>query len=134
MSLPRNENLTKASQNLRRNMTKEERHLWYDFLKNYPVQFNRQKVIGSYNVDFYCHKAKLMVELDGSWHFEEIGCENDEYRTTFLNNLGLDVMRIANNGIWSNFTGVCEAIDCMVQERTYPHQSAGADIFSQEKP
>jgi very-short-patch-repair endonuclease len=125
MSLPRNKNLTKTSQNLRRNMTKEERHLWYDFLKNYPVQFKRQKVIGSYIVDFYCHKAKLIVELDGSQHFEEIGFEDDVNRTKYLNNLGLDVMRIANNEIWSNFTGVCEAIDHRVQARTYPHPSAG---------
>jgi very-short-patch-repair endonuclease len=125
MSLPRNKNLTKTSQNLRRNMTKEERHLWYDFLKNYPVQFYRQKVIGSYVVDFYCHQAKLIIELDGSQHFEDIGCKNDTFRTLYLNNLGLDVMRIPNNEIWNNFPGVCEAIEQMVQERASPHQSAG---------
>ena len=106
-------------------MTKEERHHWYDFLKNYPVQFNRQKVIGNYIVDFYCHKAKLIVELDGSQHFDEIGSENDVNKTKYLNNLGLDVLRIANNEIWSNFAGVCEGIDQIVQTRTSPHQSAG---------
>ena len=105
-------------------MTKEERHLWYDFLKTYPVQFNRQKVIGNYIVDFYCHKAKLIIELDGSQHFENIGCKNDAFRTINLNNLRLDVMRIPNNEIWNNFPGVCQAIDQMVQERIYPHQSA----------
>jgi len=62
-------------------MTKEERHLWYDFLKNYPIQFNRQKVIGSYIVDFYCHKAKLVVELDGSQHSQDNALKNDLTRT-----------------------------------------------------
>ena len=76
MRLPKNKNLTRTSQTLRRNMTKEERHLWYDFLKMYPVQFNRQKVIGNYIVDFYCHTAKLVVELDGSQHFD---CTNSPY-------------------------------------------------------
>ena len=105
-------------------MTKEERHLWYGFLKNYPMQFNRQKVIGSYIVDFYCHQAKLVVELDGSQHFDDIGCKNDSFRTKYLENLGLEVMRIPNNEIWADYSGVCEAIDQMVQERTCPHQSA----------
>jgi very-short-patch-repair endonuclease len=106
-------------------MTKEERHLWYDFLKNYPVQINRQKVIGNYIVDFYCHQAKLIIELEGSQHFEDIGCEKDTFRTKYLDNLGLDVMRIPNNEIRINFHGVCEAIDQLVKDRIYPHQSAG---------
>jgi very-short-patch-repair endonuclease len=122
-SPPKNKNLTKTSQNLRRNMTNEERHLWYDFLKTYPVQFNRQKVIGSYFVDFYCHTAKLDVELDSSQHFDDTKCLHDAFRTEYLNNLGLDVMRIPNNEIWTNFPGVCEAIDQIVQERIDPHPS-----------
>jgi very-short-patch-repair endonuclease len=105
-------------------MSKEERHLWYDFLKTYPVQFNRQKVIGSYIVDFYCHTAKLVVELDGSQHFDDTMCQHDAFRTEYLNNLGFDVLRIPNNEIWTNFPGVCEAIDQIVQERIDPHQSA----------
>jgi very-short-patch-repair endonuclease len=124
MSLPKNRNLTKTAQNLRRSITREERHLWYDFLRNYPVQFNRQKVIGSYIVDFYCHQAKLIIELDGSQHFEDSGCKKDAFRTIYLKNLGLDVIRIPNNEIWENFPGVCDAIDQMVQERIFPHQSA----------
>ena len=124
MSLPKNKNLTKTARNLRRNMTREERHLWYDFLKNYPVQFNRQKVIGSYIVDFYCHKARVVVELDGSQHFDGIGMKRDALRTKYLNDLGLHVMRILNNEIWANFPGVCEAIDQIVKQRTFPHQSA----------
>ena len=102
-------------------MTKEERHLWYDFLKTYPVQFNRQKVIGSFIVDFYCHTAKLVVELDGSQHFDDSGRQHDTLRAEFLNNLGLVVMRIPNDEIWNNFPGVCGAIDQIVQERIDPN-------------
>lgn len=134
MPLPRNKKLTKTSQNLRRNMTKEEGHLWYDFLKNYPVQFNRQKVIGNFIVDFYCHKAKLIVELDGSQHFEDNDLREDNLRTIYLNNLGLFVLRIPNNEIWESFSSVCDLIDFAVKERINPHQSADADSFSQEKP
>jgi very-short-patch-repair endonuclease len=106
-------------------MTKEERHLWYDFLKMYPVQFNRQKVIGNYIVDFYCHSAKLVVELDGSQHFDDTNSQYDAFRTEYLNNLGLGVMRIPNNEIWTNFPGVCNAIDQIVQERIDPQPSTG---------
>jgi very-short-patch-repair endonuclease len=124
MKLPTNQKLTKTAQSLRRNMTKEERHLWYDFLKTYPVQFNRQKVIGNYIVDFYCHKAKLVVELDGSQHFQENTLENDLFRTHYLNNLGFFVFRIPNNVIWDNFDSVCTSIDMLVKDRLDPHQSA----------
>jgi very-short-patch-repair endonuclease len=105
-------------------MTKEEHHLWYDFLKTYPVQFNRQKVIGSYIVDFYCHAAMLVVELDGSQHFDDTNSLYDTFRTEYLNNLGLEVIRIPNNEIRTNFPGVCEAIDQNVQERIGHYQSA----------
>lgn len=124
MSLPRNKNLTKTSQNLRRNMTKEERHLWYDFLKSYPVQFNRQRVIGNYIVDFYCHKAKLIIELDGSQHYQEANREYDDSRTKYLNSLGLALVRIPNNEIRESFPSVCELIDQVVKDRLFPHQSA----------
>ena len=105
-------------------MTKEVRHLWYDFLKNYTIQFNLQKVISSYVDDSYCHKAKLIVELDGSQHFKDIGCINDTVRTIYMNNLGLDVMLISNNEIWTNFPGVCKTIGQIVQTITSLHQSA----------
>ncbi len=118
MSLPINKNLTKNAQTLRRTMTKEERHLWYDFLKNYPVHFNRQKVIGDYIVDFYCTKARLVVELDGSQHYEDDQIANDEKRTEYLMSLGLEVLRVPNNEIWDNFEGVCEGIDFAVKRRT----------------
>ena len=102
---------------LRKAMTKEERHLWYDFLRDYPVRFYRQKVIGHYIADFYCSQAKLVVELDGSQHFEASEQLADEQRTAFLNTFGLEVFRIANNDVMQNFSGVCEAIDHLVKER-----------------
>ena len=88
--------LRRRSQELRRNMTKEERHLWYDFLKDYPVRFLRQKVIDQYIVDFYCFRAKLVVELDGSQHCEPEEIEYDRKRTAFLEKEGLYVLRISN--------------------------------------
>ena len=97
-------------------MTKEERHLWYDFLKEYPVKFLRQKVLGNYIVDFYCAKAKLVVELDGSQHFVDENLQKDAQRTEFLENYGLTVIRIPNNEVNNNFRGVCEYIDLLVKQ------------------
>lgn len=105
------------SQKLRKNMTKEERHLWYDFLKAYPVQFKRQYPIGEYIVDFYCFRAKLVVELDGSQHCEPEAIEYDCKRTRFLESQGLYVLRISNLDVMREFRGVCEAIDRIVQNR-----------------
>lgn len=102
---------------LRKNMTKEERHLWYDFLKEYPVHFRRQAVFGWYIVDFYCASAKLVIELDGSQHYEEAGKSSDAKRTAYLESLGLMVVRIPNNEVMGNFRGVCEYIDLLVQKR-----------------
>jgi very-short-patch-repair endonuclease len=96
---------------LRKNMTKEERQLWYDFLKGHSVRFIRQKIIGNYIVDFYCAKANLVIELDGSQHYDEIGTIKDMERTRYLESQGLKVIRIPNNEINNNFRGVCEFID-----------------------
>ena len=98
-------------------MTKEERHLWYDFLRNYPTRFLRQKVIDRYIVDFYCHDAKLIIELDGSQHFEDQNIEKDQLRTSAFQSRGLEVVRIANNEITQNFRGVCDYIDMIVKSR-----------------
>ena len=92
---------------LRKNMTKEERHLWYDFLKTLPQTIHRQKIIGSYVVDFYCASAKLVIELDGSQHFEQAGQEKDAYRDAFLQEMGLTVLRYSNLDVNKNFEGVC---------------------------
>ena len=105
------------AQSLRRNMTKEERHLWYDFLKTYPVQFKRQYSVGTYIVDFYCCRASLVVELDGSQHCTPEKMEYDRQRTTFLNGQGLYVLRVSNLDVMQNFNGVCEFIDRTVKER-----------------
>ena len=97
-------------------MTPEERHLWYDFLRKYPIRFNRQKIIGKYIVDFYCAKAKLIIELDGSQHFEGKNIINDIERTEFFKQYGLKVIRIPNNEIKQNFRGVCKCIDLCVNQ------------------
>ena len=102
---------------LRREMTKEERHLWYDFLKSYPVQFKRQQIIGNYIVDFYCFKAKLIVELDGSQHCEPEKIAYDRKRTEFLEEQGFLVLRYSNLDVARNFSGVCENIGRAVCDR-----------------
>ena len=92
-------------------MTKEERHLWYDYLRNHPAKFRRQAVFGKYIADFYCAKAKLVIELDGSQHYEEKGLEADRERTEFLKSYGIRVLRIPNNAVTKNLRGVCDYID-----------------------
>ena len=116
MKFKHNPKLTPYAKQLRKEMTKEESRLWYDFLRDYPVRFLRQKVIGNFIADFYCHQAKLVIELDGSQHYEEAGLAYDAERTAFLEGLGLRVLRIPNNEVNSNFRGVCEYIDAAVQE------------------
>ncbi len=116
MDYKHNKALVTNARNLRKNMTKEERHLWYDFLRAYPVKFLRQKIIGKYIVDFYCAKAKLIVELDGSQHYEEKGMEYDAERTAFLEQYGIRVLRIPNNEVNKNLSGVCEYIDFAVKQ------------------
>ena len=91
-------------------MTKEERHLWYDFFKKIPYTVNRQKIIGNYIVDFYCASAKIVVELDGSQHFEKEGHEKDIERDKYLNSLGIQVLRFSNYDINNSFNDVCEEI------------------------
>ena len=116
MPLPHNKGLKDNSQILRKNMTSQERHLWYDFLSGYPVHFHRQKVIGNYIVDFYCPKAKIVVELDGSQHFEPEAMKADLERTEYLNHLGIKVLRYANNEVNEQFRAVCEDIDNHVRK------------------
>ena len=117
MDFKHNPKLTQNAKSLRKNMTKEERHLWYDFLRSYPIRFLRQKVIDEYIVDFYCAPAKLVVELDGSQHYDDQGKEYDQKRTKALESRGLLVIRIPNNELMKNFRGACEYIDLMVRKR-----------------
>lgn len=105
-----NSKLTKNAKELRRNQTKEERHLWYDFLKSLPFTVNRQKVIGNYIVDFYIASKKLIIELDGSQHYEDKGKKADTIRDKYLNSLDIQVLRYSNYDINTNFEGVCQDI------------------------
>ena len=116
MDYKHNKALVPNAKNLRKNLTKEERRLWYDYLRTYPVKFQRQKIIGKYIVDFYCAEAKLIVELDGSQHYEEKEMAYDAERTAFLEQYGIRVLRIPNNEVIQNFRGVCEYIDLAVKQ------------------
>ncbi len=109
--------MRRNAQALRKNMTKEERHLWYDFLKDYPVPIHRQYSIGHYIVDFYCHQAKLVIELDGSQHCEQENMEYDKNRTEYLESRGLLVLRYSNLDVARNFRGICENIDHGIRDR-----------------
>ena len=116
MQSKHNKQLVPLAKQLRKEMTKEERHLWYDFLRSYPVRFSRQKVLGKHIADFYCAEAKLVIELDGSQHYETRNMEADAERTAFLNGYGLMVIRIPNNEVTRNFRSVCEYIDAVVKQ------------------
>ena len=105
-----NPKLKGFSQNLRKNMTEQERHLWYDFLKTLPLTVHRQKVIGRYIADFYCASAKLVIELDGSQHYAPQKQQADRSRAAFFKNLGITVLRYSNADVNNNFRGVCEDI------------------------
>ncbi len=96
-------------------MTPWERKLWYDFLRTYPIRFQRQKAIGNYIVDFYCAKARLVIELDGGGHYTPEQTSKDEVRTKELESMNLKVIRICNLDIDRNFSGVCEHIDSAVK-------------------
>ena len=111
-----NKQLVPLAKQLRKEMTREERHLWYDFLRSYPVRFSRQKVLGNYIADFYSAEAKLVIELDGSQHYETDETQKDADRTAFPEGYGLTVVRIPNNEVGRNFRGVCEYIDAMVKQ------------------
>ena len=105
-----NSKLTAIAKELRKNMTRHERHLWYDFLKTLPITVHRQKVIGSFIVDFYIAEKKLVIELDGSQHYDLPDKQADALRDTYLREQGLIVLRYANSDVDSNFEGVCTDI------------------------
>ena len=117
MDKRRNHELVSNARNLRREMTKEERHLWYDYLRHHPVKFRRQAVLGKFIADFYCVRAKLVIELDGSQHYEPENRQADQIRTEYLKTFGVMVIRIANTDVMRNFRGVCEYIDDLIATR-----------------
>ena len=116
MERKHNPKLTENAKELRKNMTKEEKHFWYDFLKDYPERFLRQKVIDDYIADFYCHKARLVIELDGSQHYTKDGLLKDKIRTKKIEKRDLTVIRIPNGEINHNFEGICRFVDEFVKE------------------
>ncbi|MBR4865531.1 MAG: endonuclease domain-containing protein [Clostridia bacterium] len=117
MSLPYKAKNIGIAKNLRKNATPQERHLWYDFLSSYRPRFQRQKAIGDFIADFFCHEAKLVIELDGSQHYTEQGIKKDSFRTEKLEEQGLLVLHISNSDIKDNFRGVCEYINMIASER-----------------
>lgn len=118
MSLPYKGKLIPRAKELRKNATRQENHLWYDFLRTYPVRFQRQNTIGGFIVDFYCHYAKLVIELDGSQHYTDDGKAYDAERTSILEKYGLSIMRFSNNDIDNKFQAVCNMIDQKIKEVT----------------
>ena len=126
MQRKHNHSIVPTARMLRKSMTKEEKHLWYDFLSAYPVRFSRQKVLGKYIADFYCAKAKLVIELDGAGHYTEKGKQYDEERTAFLGGYDLKVVRISNIRIHDDFEGVCRYIHSIVEEALYSADNVGS--------
>ena len=117
MQYKHNKELVPFAKELRKKMTKEERHLWYDFLRGYPVRFLRQKVIGKFIVDFYCAEARLVIEADGSQHYTEQGQCHDHERSLILEQYGLKILRFSNREIDYEFESVCEQIHNEIQKR-----------------
>ena len=113
-----NKRLTPNAQKLRKEMTAEERQLWYLFLRRIPLTINRQRAIGNYIVDFYCHEAKLVIEVDGSQHYDNQGADSDHKRDTYLSSCGLMVLRYSNREVRTQFEGVCSQILSVMEHRT----------------
>ena len=116
MNTKYNRKLTPLAKTLRKNMTKQEKELWYKYLRKYPIKFYRQRVIDDYIADFYCAKAKIVIELDGSQHYDNKGYLKDKIRTERLENYDLTVIRIPNNEIDKNLKGVCDYIDAIINK------------------
>ena len=116
MRYPRKQSNLSKARSLRRNMTPQERHLWYDFLRFCKPRFRRQELIGSYVADFFCYDANLVVEIDGSQHFSPETIAYDAARTAYFHSLGIRVLRIDNGQVNRNFSGVCECVLLELQQ------------------
>ena len=116
MRYPRNQKNLGNARAMRRNMTPQERHLWYDFLRFCKPRFRRQELIGPYIADFFCHEAKLIVEVDGSQHFSPETAAHDSGRTAYFEQLGIRVIRFDNGQVNRDFSGVCQAIILEMQK------------------
>ncbi len=117
MAIPKEKDKLEKARTLRREMTPHERKLWYLFLRSYPIKIFKQRIIGQYIVDFYCAPAKLVIEVDGSQHYEPQEAAYDDRRTVYLSSLGLKVLRYSNREIDREFSAVCEQIDRTINER-----------------
>lgn len=113
----KNNNLLEKAKNLRRNMTPQEKHLWYDYLQHYPVKIYKQRIVDNFIADFYCHQARLIIELDGSQHYTPEGKSYDKARTQVLERYDLCVLRFSNSDIDDRFNSVCHMIDKTIKER-----------------
>lgn len=120
MYIPKDHSMQPQAKNLRRNMTPQERKLWYLFLRKYPVKIYRQRVISSFIADFYCHAARLVIEIDGTQHTTEQGAAYDRERTEIMSQYGLFVLRFSNREIDEDFSAVCEKIHRTIRSRTDP--------------
>ncbi len=113
-----NPKMLERSRSLRKEMTPEEKHLWFDFLRSYPVHVYKQRSIAEYFIaDFYCPRAKLVIEVDGGQHFSEEGRTYDDMRTAIIEQYQIEVIRVTNSDVMKNFEGVCRMIDRCIQER-----------------
>lgn len=117
MPLKKNKKLLNIARILRRNMTRQEKHLWYDYLRYYPIKIYKQRIIDGFIADFYCHSARLVIEIDGSGHYTKQGRERDQERTEILEKYGICVLRFSNSDVDDNFEGVCYMIDKIINER-----------------
>ena len=115
--IKKNNKLLENARSLRREMTRHEKHLWYDFLQHYPVKIYKQRIIDNFIADFYCHRARLVIELDGSQHYTPEGKSYDEARTEIIDQYGIKVIRYSNLDIDEKFNGVFFEIDKIIQER-----------------
>jgi very-short-patch-repair endonuclease len=115
--IEKNNKLLPTARKLRREMTPEEKHLWYDFLQHYPIKIYKQRIIGNFIADFYCHQAKLIIEVDGAAHYTAQGKSHDEARTNILKQYDLYVLRFSNHEIDSDFDNVCQLIDRILKDR-----------------
>ena len=115
--LKKNNKLLNIARILRRNMTRQEKHLWYDFLRYYPVKIYKQRIIDNFIADFYCHSVRLIIELDGSQHYTSRGKARGEARTEILEKYGIYVLRFSNKDVDDYFEDVCRMIDRVINER-----------------
>jgi len=125
-----NSQMKETARKLRKNMTGQEKRLWYDFLRDYPIKWYRQRSIDRFIVDFFSFRAKLIIEIDGSQHYTEDGLAYDKIRTDILEKYDLEVIRFSNIEIERHFAGVCQAVDQKVKERMiYLEETNGQTTF-----